>query len=137
MQILNSNIKQGTLNLTIDGTTFKFASVINITPTTAKTLDRIKDMQGTGFVDYPTNNQQPDTCDFTIKPIKADEFEVLNRIWNNGLAFDLIFINNKDASSVSFLSPAIKQQPVHTSIEEGDTTFEVKLMIMCNAIEYK
>lgn len=137
--MMNNNIKNGILALTIDGSTIKFASTTSISQDNPQELVVLKDMQGDGDISYLTNNQAPSTADFTLQNLKTDEFDVLTSIWqsNSGVEkkqFDLVF-TFVDGSSIRYLKPKIKKQPMRASVSEGEESFNVMLNIVCNKIE--
>lgn len=134
MSTLNQNIKAGILALTTDGTTFKFASLTNIGQDDPIEYGRLKDMQGSGYIEYQTNNQQPCTADFTLTNVEVSQFKLLELLYEDRLPFDLVFTTS-DGSYLSYAVPSIKKQPLQTTIEEGESSFNVVLHILANSIK--
>jgi hypothetical protein len=133
---LNQNIKQGILSLTLDGNTIKFASTTNIAQDEPREFAMLKDMQGTGFIEYSQNNQAASTADFTLQNLDKSQLGAIVGLFNSRKAFDLSFIF-EEGSRIDYKNPKIKKKPMRASISEGEDSFNVTLGINCTSIDEK
>lgn len=137
--MFTGNIKEGYLNITLkeDGETVKFSSLTSISNTTAVMKKGLKQMQDPKSkpLYYKTGNQEVSSAQFELKPITLDEFNFINKIWNDDLEFDAVF-THKDGS-VSYTFPSIEKQPLHDNLSEDEGTFVVTLSLLCGNIEVK
>jgi hypothetical protein len=136
--MFRDNIKSGYLYITLkDGETVKFSSLTSVTNTTVVMKKGIKQMQNPKSkpLYYKTGNQEVSTAQFELKPINLDEFNFINKIWNEDLEFDAVF-SHKDGS-INYVYPSIEKQPIQENISEDDTTFVVTLSLLCGSIEPK
>lgn len=134
MSTLNQNVTEGILALTADGQTLKFASLTRIGQDNPTEYSRLLDMQGEGHIEFKTNTQQPCTADFTLTNVEVSQFKLLELLYKDRLPFDLVFTMS-DGSYLSYAVPGIKKQPLQTTIEEGESTFNVVIQILANSIE--
>lgn len=134
MDNLTGNIVKGQLVLTYQGRAYRFASTTNIDQANPVVWGRRMDMQSKKYINFKTNTQQPKTADITASNVAVDEFNMLKAIYEAGEIVTLSFIFD-DGSAINYVEPNLANQPLRASINDSETTFDVKLTFNCSAIE--